>query len=146
MCAIMYIMRSVVLNPKTVNKIQTMKTPKILSISDARKNIFKLADEAGKPGNHIVLTENGRPKVVMMSAEEFESWKETLAVTALFPNLKEDIVAARQAYRMGSYITLDDILAREGYVLADKGKQIYGVSNRAVSTRAKRSRKNQRKT
>jgi prevent-host-death family protein len=115
-----------------------MKTPKILSISDARKNIFHLADEASKPGNHIILTENGRPKVVMMSAEEFESWKETLNVQAMFPNLIADAESARQSYRMGDYITLADILVKEGFVLADKSKQKYGVSNRTRTPRPKR--------
>ncbi len=122
-----------------------MKTPKILSISDARKDIFNLADQASKPGNHIILTENGRPKVVMMSAEEFESWKETLEVQALCPDLRDDIAAGRKAYKWGNYVTLEDVLAKQGYVLADKSKQQYGVSNRSVPSRSKRSRAGRRK-
>lgn len=123
-----------------------MKSPKILSISEARKDIYNLTDEASKPGNHIILTENGRPKVVIMSAEEFESWKETLEVQTMFPDLLEDVGRAHELYKWGDYITLQDILAKEGYVLADKGKQKYGVSDRTSSTRAKRSRTSRRKT
>jgi prevent-host-death family protein len=65
-----------------------------LSISEARKKIFKIAEETQKPGNYYTFTENGRPKVVLMSAEEFESWQETLEVMRDFPNLKEDIKEA----------------------------------------------------
>lgn len=121
-----------------------MKTPKILSISEARKNIFSLVDEASKPGNYIILTENGRPKAVVLSIEEFESWKETLEVQAMFPGLREEADKAKQSYQWGNFITLEELLAKEGYVLADKGKKQYGVSNRSLTPRAKRPRPNKR--
>ena len=42
-----------------------------LSISEARKKIFKIAEQVQKPATHYTLTEKGKPKAVMMSAEEF---------------------------------------------------------------------------
>lgn len=47
----------------------------------ARKNFFKLLDEANKPGGVVTITLSGEAKVVMISAEEFESWQETLEIT-----------------------------------------------------------------
>jgi len=117
-----------------------MNTKTTLSITEARKEIFKITDEAQKPGNYYTLTEKGRPKVVVMSAEEFESWKETIEVTRQFPNLNKDIKEAERDYRKGNYITLADFFKKEGYVLADKGKRKYGVQNRSAKKSSKRSR------
>ena len=121
-----------------------MKTLKTLSISEARKDIFNIADQASKPGKHVILTENGQAKVVMMAVEEFESWKETMEVEAILPNLGKDIEDARQAYKKGNYITLDQILAKEGYVLADKGKK-YAIRNSSAAKSAKRPGQSKRK-
>jgi len=115
------------MNPKTT-----------VSISEARKRIFDIAEEVQKPNNHYTFTENGRPKVVLMSAEEFDSWRETMEVTREFPNLDKDIKEARKDYKSGNYITLDELLKKEGYILADKGKEKYGVQNRITKKSSKR--------
>ena len=105
-----------------------MNTKTTLSISEARKKIFKIAEEVQKPSNYYTLTEKGRPKVVLMSAEEFESWQETLEVMREFPDIEKDIKKAEKEYKRGDYITLEELLAKEGYILKDKGKKKYGVS------------------
>ena len=97
-----------------------MSLANTLSITEARGNIFNIADEAQKRGVHFTLTEHGRPKAVLMSADEFESWQETLEVIAEFPDLKKDIKEAENDYKKGNYVTLDDLLLKEGYVLAEK--------------------------
>jgi len=111
-----------------------------IPISEARKRIFKIAEEVQKPDSYYTLTEKGRPKAVLMSAEEFESWRETLEVARGFPDLKKDIREAERDYKKGNYITLDELLAKEGYVLADKGRKQYGIQNRHSKKGAKRSR------
>jgi len=111
-----------------------------LSISEARKRIFDIAEEIQKPGVYYTFTEKGKPKAVMMSAEEFESWAETLEVMRDFPDLKKDVDAVNRAVKTGAYkkwATLDDILAKYGYVLADKGKNKYGVEVKIRKKRAK---------
>jgi prevent-host-death family protein len=50
-----------------------MKIKNTLPISEARKNIFSIAKEIQKSEVYYTLTEKGRPKVVMLSAEKFES-------------------------------------------------------------------------
>jgi len=97
-----------------------MDTKTTLSISEARKKIFKIAKMVQKPSTHYTLTEKGRPKVVVMSTDEFESWQETLAVIREFPNLEKDIKKAEKEYRKGNCLSLKDVLAREGFILADK--------------------------
>ena len=103
-----------------------------LSISEARKKIFDIADEVQQPNTYFTLTEKGRPKIVIMSAEEFESWMETFEVMRDFPDLKKDIRQAEEEYRKGETTTLEDYLAQEGY----------DVSNRTLKKSKKRSRKN----
>ena len=121
-----------------------MRTKTTLPISEARKRIFEIAEEVQKPNNYYTLTEKGRPKVVMMSAEEFESWAETLEVMREFPDLDKDVAELERDMRSGKwkeYTTLDEILAREGYIVADKAKKKY-VRRSPQTKRRKRTRKN----
>ena len=118
-----------------------MDSKTTLSISEARARIFEIADAVQKPETHYTLTENGRPKAVIMSAEEFESWQETLEVMRDFPDLKKDIRKAEEDYQKGRYITLENILTEQGFVLADKSKNPYAVSRRTHKKKPKRSQK-----
>jgi len=115
-----------------------------LPISEARKKIFDIAKEVQKPGNYYTLTEKGRPKAVMMSAEEFDSLQETLEVTKEFPDLKKDIKETDRALKSGEYkswTTLEELLLKEGFLVADKSSKQYGVSGKHQAKRGKRTKK-----
>lgn len=119
-----------------------MSVKNTISISEARKKIFKIAEEAQKPNNYYTLTEKGRPKAVLMSADDFESWQETMEVMSEFPSLRKDVKKIDKAVKTGEYkkwAALDDILAKYGYILADKGKSKYGVGNKIRKKSAKRT-------
>ena len=100
-----------------------MNTKTTLSISEARKKIFEIAKKVQRPSTHYILTEKGKPKVVFMSAEEFESWQETLEVVGDFPNLEKDIKTAEKEYQRGHYTTLENVLLKQGFVLDSKRKK-----------------------
>ena len=117
-----------------------MSIKNIISITEARNNLFKITDRIQKGGAYFTLTEHGSPKVVIMSAEEFDSWQETLEVMRDFPDLDKDIKEAEEDYKKGNYATLEEILAKEGFVLADKSKKKYAVSSRSVKKSTKRSK------
>lgn len=89
-----------------------MDTKTTLSISQARTKIFDLAEEVQTPGRVYTFTDKGVPKVVMLSAEEYESLLETLEVMSIFPKLDRDIKAARRDFKKGNYITLDQYLKK----------------------------------
>jgi len=72
-----------------------MNSQYTLSISEARAKIFDIAEDAQAPHKIYTLTEHGRPKVVLMSAEEFESWKETVEVLHEVPDIFERIKEAK---------------------------------------------------
>jgi prevent-host-death family protein len=97
-----------------------MDTKTTMPISEARKNIFKIAKKVQKPAAYYTLTEKGKPKIVILSAEEFESWQETLEVMGVFPKLEKDIEKAEREYERGRYLTLEEVLSKEGFVLSKK--------------------------
>ena len=84
-----------------------------ITITEARKRIFQLADDVQRQSNHYTLTEKGKPKAILMSADEFESWMETLEVMHEFPNILEDMKEADEDYKHGRVISLDDLLKEE---------------------------------
>jgi len=100
-----------------------MDTKTTLPISEARKKIFKIAEKVQKPAVYFTLTEKGRPKVVVLSADEFESWQETLEVMRIFPKLEKDIEKAEKEYKRGGYLTLEDVLSKEGFIFSKKLKK-----------------------
>ncbi|MFA6136304.1 MAG: type II toxin-antitoxin system Phd/YefM family antitoxin [Candidatus Paceibacterota bacterium] len=115
-----------------------------LSISEARKKIFEITEDVQKPGTSYTLTERGRPKAVIMSVDEHESWAETLEVIKDFPDLKKDVAETKKAVRIGSYrkwTALEDLLRKEGFVVADKSPKKYGVSIENKTGGRKRNRK-----
>ena len=117
-----------------------MDTKTTLPISEARKKIFKIAEMVQKPATHYTLTEKGKPKVVIMSAEEFESWQETLEVIKDFPDLEKDIKELENDIKSGAYkkyTALEDILAKEGFLIADKSAKRYEVS-RKIKTKSRK--------
>lgn len=122
-----------------------MNTTITLPITEARKKIFDIAEAVQKPGISYTFTENGRPKAVLMSAEEFESWQETIEVMRDFPDLDKDIARANRDVRSGAYkkySTLDQVLEKFGYVVADKGNKQYAISSTVGAKGRKTARKN----
>ncbi len=69
---------------------------KTIPLKEARQKFSTLVDRVDRLSERFVVTKNGTPRAVLMSAEEFESWVETLelmsnpkAVKALEQGLKE---------------------------------------------------------
>ncbi len=50
-----------------------MKKQETLTLTEARKNIFSLADAAQKNNVYYTLTDRGKPKAVFLSIEKFDS-------------------------------------------------------------------------
>lgn len=103
-----------------------------ISISEARKRIFEIAKEARKPGMQYTLTENGRPILAVMSAQERDSILETLEVMRIFPDLDKRIAEVKKDIKnrdFSHYTKLED-LEKELLVVADKPKKKYEVHRR----------------
>lgn len=50
---------------------------KTLPITEARENLTILVNRANKRLDEYVITVNGKPAAVLMSATEYDSWRET---------------------------------------------------------------------
>ena len=116
-----------------------MDSKNTISISEARKRIFEIAEEVQKPDKYYTLTEKGKPKAVLMSAEQFDSWQETMEIMREFPNLDKDIEQAMKEYKEGDFITLDELMAKECFIVADKSKRKYGTSTNTSQKGSKRT-------
>jgi len=53
---------------------------KTLSLSEAKMKLSGLVETVKSTDEEIVITKNGSPAAVLISPDEFESWKETMAV------------------------------------------------------------------
>ena len=110
----------------------------IISLTEARKRFFDIANEVQKPDTHYVLTEKGSPKVVIMSVEEFEGWQETIDVVLHNPDILTDIAQAEADLEAGRTVPFEKVLTELGFAVADNGKVTY-VSNKNRKKSAKRS-------
>lgn len=110
-----------------------MNSKTTLSITEARKRIFDIAEDVQNPGVYYTLTENGKPKAVLLSFEEYESIIETMAVMEEMPELDEELKESREAVKRGehkNWTTLEELLAKQGFVLAEKAKKTYAISTK----------------
>ena len=55
---------------------------KTLSLSEAKMKLSELIENVYSTDEEVVITKNGRPAAVMVSPDEFEGWKETIAITS----------------------------------------------------------------
>lgn len=53
---------------------------KTLPITKAREELTTLVDNASKKLDEYIITVNGSPAAVLLSAEEYKSWKETMEI------------------------------------------------------------------
>jgi prevent-host-death family protein len=53
---------------------------KTLPLSEVKMKLSSLVDQVETTDEEIVITRNGRPAAVLVSPDEYESWKETVTV------------------------------------------------------------------
>ena len=83
---------------------------KTLSLSEAKTKLSGLVDEVSRRDEEVVITRNGRPAAVLVSADEYESWQETLAVRAdagLMRDIKKGLVVLKA--RKAKLYTLQEL-------------------------------------
>jgi len=83
---------------------------KTLSLSEVKMKLSELVDRVHSTDEEVVITKNGRPAAVLVSPEEFESWKETVEILSS-RDLMDEIRRGLAALRKGSKIyTLEKLL------------------------------------
>jgi antitoxin YefM len=83
---------------------------KTLSLSEAKMKLSALIDSLGVTDEEVLITKNGRPAAVLISPDEFESLRETLAVRSdneLMEEIKSGLEAIKK--KNTSLFTLDEL-------------------------------------
>jgi len=83
---------------------------KVLSVSEAKMKLSGLIDTVNATDEEVVITRNGRPAAVLVSPDEFESLKETIAVrsdSALMKEIKKGLRALKM--KRGKLYTLEEL-------------------------------------
>lgn len=87
-----------------------MDTKYTISTTEARKNFAEIIDSVQETGARYTLTTNGKPRAVLLDAEEFESIMETLDVMS-DPELVAAIKEGEKNIREGNVFTLEELIA-----------------------------------
>jgi len=72
---------------------------KTLSLSEAKMKLSSLVDSVHKTDEEVVITKNGSPAAVLISPDEFEGWKETVAIrsdAAFMDEIKKGLSALKK--------------------------------------------------
>ena len=86
---------------------------KTLPFTEARKDLSKILDEVSAIHEHVTITRQGKPAAVVMSADEFESWQETLELLA-DPKALAAIRRAEKDIAAGRVLPWEEVRARLG--------------------------------
>jgi antitoxin YefM len=84
---------------------------KTLSVSEAKMKLSALVDMVNTTEEEIMITKNGSPAAVLVSPDEFESLKETIAVRSdqeLMREIKKGLAQLRA--KDANLYTLEELL------------------------------------
>jgi prevent-host-death family protein len=83
---------------------------KTLSLSEAKMKLSGLIEAVSAADEEIVITKNGAPAAVLISPEEFESLKETIAVrsdAALMEEIRKGLKSLKE--KKANLYTLEEL-------------------------------------
>jgi len=82
-----------------------------MPLSEVKMKLSALVDSVNATDQEIVITKNGRPIAVLVSPDEFESWRETLTVksdTELVSEIKKGLKSLRKKSKL---YTLEELFS-----------------------------------
>ena len=83
---------------------------KILPLAEVKAKLSRLVDQVAKTDDQIVITRNGRPAAVLVSPDEYDSWRETQAIRSDRELMAEIRRGLRALKRSGKIYTLEELL------------------------------------
>jgi antitoxin YefM len=82
---------------------------KTVTLAEARQSFSALISEVESFDEHVMITKNGKPTAVIISADEWEAIEDT-AFWLKVPGIRDDIAEARGT----TSISLDQFIAERG--------------------------------
>jgi prevent-host-death family protein len=92
---------------------------KIIPITKAREDLTNIVARAKRLLEEYVITVNGSPAAVIMSADEYESWKETNEILA-DPGLVKAIKEGEEDIKKGRVYDWEEVKKELGIDVQDK--------------------------
>ncbi len=89
----------------------TTLTQTTLPATEIRKKLFKVLDEIDKTSRRFFITKGGVTKAVIMSADEWESWLETLEVMS-DKKLVRSLRQAEKDFTKGQFYKLGEVFKK----------------------------------
>lgn len=87
--------------------------PTILTVSQARDNLYDIVGEAGKGSRAFMITHMGKPSAVVMPIDDFEGWVETLDILSN-KKLMKQIRQGEKDLKAGKTHKLEDVIKELG--------------------------------
>ena len=75
-----------------------MKAVNVRPITELKNRTKALVREVADSGQPVVITQNGRPRVVLMDVKQHDRLNDTLAMLKLLAQSQESLVKTRRAY------------------------------------------------
>jgi prevent-host-death family protein len=82
---------------------------KTLPLAEAKAKLSRLVDRVEKTDEEILITRNGRPVAVLVSPDEYESWKETRAIQSDPELMREIRRGLRELKKGGKRYTFEQV-------------------------------------
>lgn len=98
-----------------------------LPATKIRKDFFNVLDRVEKTNIPYTITVNGQPKAVIMNAEEYEGWLETMDIISN-PETVRGIEEGKKDLAEGRYSTFEEVFnmsPQNALSIADRGKKKY---------------------
>jgi prevent-host-death family protein len=83
---------------------------KTLSLSEAKMKLSELVEKVFSTDEEVMITKNGRPCAVLVSPDEFESWKETIEIKRDSQFMDEIKKGLASLSRKSKLYTLEELL------------------------------------
>ena len=87
---------------------------KTLPLSEVKTRLSSLVDDVRDRDEEVTITRNGHPVAVLVSADEFESWKETISIradAALMEEIRQGVAALEEGD--AALYTLDELFDQD---------------------------------
>jgi prevent-host-death family protein len=84
----------------------------IISVSEAKMKLSNLIESVCNTDEEVIITKNGKPVAVLVSPDEFESWRETRKVqsdTDLMKEIKKGLADLKE--NKASLYTLEELIS-----------------------------------
>lgn len=81
---------------------------RVLSLSEAKARLSRLVADLETDDEELVITRNGKPAAVLISADEFESWRETREIMRN-PALMKEIRQGLRQLEKGRRFTFEEV-------------------------------------